>query len=90
MSTHSDSDAYRLAEAFNYPFGELVTAPHRCGDCFMLWFWRDAPARQSGAIWPVSRWPPAENVGHSSRGAARAVLGFANAQRELLCDCQLP
>ena len=26
MSTHSDSDAYRLAEAFNYPFGELVTA----------------------------------------------------------------
>ncbi len=26
MSKHSDSDAYRLAEAFNYPFDELVTA----------------------------------------------------------------
>ena len=26
MSTHSDSDADRLAEAFNYPFGQLVTA----------------------------------------------------------------
>ncbi|MFI8742921.1 hypothetical protein [Stutzerimonas zhaodongensis] len=26
MSTHSDSDADRLAEAFNYAFGEPVTA----------------------------------------------------------------
>lgn len=26
VSTHSGSDAYRLAEVFNYPFGELVTA----------------------------------------------------------------